>query len=414
MVRAVAMSDLHLGEETSVLNFFIYDNRGKKVRQNGELVADRIVQELIKIKMGENNGEKIRHIFLVGDLFDLSLATFKECVENAQIFFRKICDSETVEEIVYIPGNHDHHIWMQIVEHKNFLSRVERGESLDFFYDRVAESDEIVKNTFLGGLMPKEKENCIGVSYPNYELMSKDQAIIFHHGHFNERLWTLTTDVFDEYLENYDLEELEICNSPLTEMVWYALGQAGRLGAGGLVEKIYTGVKNNDFEIIEKICGNIFDSIDEWDGRKKDDFLQERIDGMTKRAGLFLAKKVISQFMTKKKRKKGSLARGMTLEDEQLGDGTKRYMDRFIKLDRNYKYVFGHTHRHFQAAEFRDSNGFSHELVNCGGWVVEEIDQTPDSYLIRIDDEGTISPIRIDIPETILKTKYEIIKRTLI
>jgi hypothetical protein len=33
MIHTVAMSDLHLGEETSVVNFFIYDNRGKKIRK---------------------------------------------------------------------------------------------------------------------------------------------------------------------------------------------------------------------------------------------------------------------------------------------------------------------------------------------------------------------------------------------
>lgn len=411
MINTVAMSDLHLGEETSVLNFFIYDNRGKKVRQKGELVANRIIQELHKIKMEENNSEKIRHLILVGDVFDLSLSTFKESAENVQIFLRKICDSETVEEIIYIPGNHDHHIWIQVVENRNFVSKIERQESLDFFYDRVTDPDEVLKDTFMNGLMPEGK--IIGVAYPNFELTVGDQVIVFHHGHFNERMWTLTTDIFDDYLKDYDLEELEICNSPLTEMFWYALGQAGRLGAGGLIEKIYTGVKNNDFKIIEKISEKTFDSVDEWDGKKKDGFLKDRVDNAIKKGGTFLAKKVISQFVTKKEQKKGSVARGMTLKDEELSDGIKRYMDRFIKLNRDYAYVFGHTHKYFQERGFKDSNNFAHELVNCGGWVIEEIGEIPDTYMIKINGEGDIATIRIDVPKIILEAKYDIIKRAL-
>jgi len=411
MIKAVVMSDLHLGEETSVLNFFIYDNRGKKVRQRGELVMSKITQELGKIKIGENDGEKIRYLILVGDVFDLSLSTFKEAVENVQIFLKRICDSETIEEIIYLPGNHDHHIWFQIMENRNFVNKIERRESLDFFYDRITDSDEVLKDTFLNGLMPEGKT--IGVTYPNFELTLGDRVIVFHHGHFNEQEWTLTTDIFDEYLKDYDLEELEICNSPLTEMLWYALGQAGRLGAGGLVEKIYTGVKNNDFKMIEKISEKIFDSIDEWDGKKKDGFFKDRIDDMIKKGGTFIVKKLISQFVTKKEHKKGSVARGMTLKNKELADGIKRYMDRFIKLDRDYTYVFGHTHKHFQEKGFKDSNNFDHELVNCGGWVIEKIDEIPHTYILKIDDNGNISPFYIDIPETILKAKYEIIKRAL-
>lgn len=411
MIKAVAMSDLHLGEETSVLNFFIYNKRGKKIRQKGELVVNKITQELDKIKSGENYGEKIKYLILVGDVFDLSLSTFKESAENVQIFLRKICASETVEEIIYLPGNHDHHIWFQIVENRNFVSKIERKESLDFFYDRVTDPDEVLKDTFITGLMPEGKS--IGVTYPNFELMLKDQVIVFHHGHFNERMWTLTTDIFDEYLENYDLEELEICNSPLTEMFWYALGQAGRLGAGGLGEKIYTGVINNDFKMIEKISEQIFDSIDEWDGKKKDGFFKDKVDDMIKKGGIFLAKKIISQFVTKKEQKKGSVARGMTLKDEGLSDGIKRYMDRFIKLNRDYTYVFGHTHKYFQERGFKDSNNFAHELVNCGGWVIEMVDEIPDTYMIKINGEGDIAAVRIDIPKIILEAKYDIIKRVL-
>lgn len=411
MINTVAMSDLHLGEETSVLNFFIYDNRGKKIRQKGEPVVNKIIQELQRVKMGENNGEKIKYLILVGDLFDLSLSIFKESIENVQMFLRKICDSETVEKIIYLPGNHDHHIWFQIVENRNFINKIERRESLDFFYDRVTDSDEVFTDTFLNGLMPEGKT--IGVAYPNFELTLKDQVVVFHHGHFNERMWTLTTDVFDEYLENYDLEELEIFNSPLTEMIWYALGQAGRLGASGMIEKIYTGVKNENFEIIDKICKNVFDSIDEWDGKKKDGFLKDRMDDAVKIGGTFLAKKIISQFVTRKEQKKGSVARGMTLKDEELTDGITQYMDRFIKLNRDYTYVFGHTHKHFHERGFMDGNNFDHELVNCGGWVIEKVDEIPHTYLLKIHDDGNVEPIKIGIPETILNAKYDIIKRAI-
>jgi hypothetical protein len=103
----------------------------------------------------------------------------------------------------------------------------------------------------------------------------------------------------------------------------------------------------------------------------------------------------------------------MTLENKELADGIRRYMDRFISLNRDYTYIFGHTHKFFQESGFKDSNNFTHELVNCGGWVVEKIDEIPDTHVIKISGEGDIATIRIDIPNVVLEAKYDIIRRAL-
>ena len=105
----VCISDMHLGEEDSLLTNIEGGNldTGKPSEVMVKLV------ECLKKIIDNNKGSKKPTLILNGDILELALTRTNIAAMTFDRFLELII-SETnplFDRIIYIPGNHDHHLW---------------------------------------------------------------------------------------------------------------------------------------------------------------------------------------------------------------------------------------------------------------------------------------------------------------
>ena len=105
-LKAVALSDLHLGEPEGLL----YDSNDP---YNAIQITVAKIQELAR--GGSDFHDGIEELILIGDIVDLSEAPAEEAFRNTRAFLSKLIASVDIDKIVYVPGNHDHHMWVELL-----------------------------------------------------------------------------------------------------------------------------------------------------------------------------------------------------------------------------------------------------------------------------------------------------------
>lgn len=371
--RAVIMSDLHLGVDSSL--FFHGD------KQRFKKVMDWIVLQLKELG-------KIDELVLLGDFLDLSLAPLDVLYDNLSAFFKYLSQLENIRGIYFIPGNHDHHFWIELVEQDVIIDRIKSNKPLptdaskkggkpgeekliDCFVDKKYPNG--FKEIILSYLWPKdEKMPDIFVKYPSHIRQIGKDYYFFTHGHFLEDLFTPL-----EYLiEAGSLEELEAFNIMWLEAFDYHLGHSGRLS--DKVKDIVKFYKKEDKKKLNGIINKAF-----------------RVFRKKTRIGKFwiwVIKKILKCIIWKKKGKdvitheSGMRGEGFS---QGLEDKIRWFIDKFI-LDRYvagkyrftktikhpFTFVFGHTHTPFDEdgskSRFRKTviRDEEYKLFNTGGWTI--------------------------------------------
>ena len=390
MIRSFVISDVHLGEEESILTYGKTDDR--------HYMVDKLIDKVKEVS-DLPNGERVPELVLLGDIFDLSLAPFDETLTSVRKFINQICEADIFDTITYVPGNHDHHMWVQILEHEVFIKNIAERSPVPNTYSRVTQPGEPQRNTFLDGLLPASATDVtFQVAYPNRVLEVAGTRIIMHHGHLCERIWRLLSLAIESILPTNTINELEAFNSPFTEFGWYGLGQAGN--AGALMEKIYENAKAGKFDGIYEVIDALMDAIDRWDGRLDDGWRTDAKDWLSKRAVRKVVKSLLEKYARREEAGSAGMseARGKTIaNNDELREGVTRYLSKYVEIQDGEKFIFGHTHRHTPAQEF-SINGRTVEIANTGGWVEEPGGHKPDGYLIEITDQAELRSHHIDIP----------------
>ena len=110
-IRYVCLSDMHLGEEDSLLtNVTGPDKVDLKSPSPVMIHLEKCLRHLIS---QTNDAWKKPTLVLNGDILELALCTTEK---SAMVFERLIeltmpVGGELFEKIIYMPGNHDHHFW---------------------------------------------------------------------------------------------------------------------------------------------------------------------------------------------------------------------------------------------------------------------------------------------------------------
>jgi hypothetical protein len=276
MKKIVVLSDLHLGDPSSAL----VESTGQEVSadlphgeasaplQQGSQGAAIVEPDLEWLRNGlrELRVEKVDYVVLAGDALDFSIAPFKEAYSAGRRFFTALRRLDIVEEIIYIPGNHDKDIWDSVQKEVNVFRRLrERRNPADFPYeqpgiiDLPSEGDGVLNlpgvnyargrkrkkqygDLFLEGLFPKAEHIPVSVVYPSLYVIlpslsrsdAERQWILVTHGHLFELAWVFITEVFGEmFKQGADdppkggLKWLEECNIPANSLICTGLGQGG-------------------------------------------------------------------------------------------------------------------------------------------------------------------------------------------
>jgi UDP-2,3-diacylglucosamine pyrophosphatase LpxH len=199
-----AISDLHLGSPNSYLNI-------ASVRQK--------LIDLLK----ETATPQLDALFLVGDVIDLTCGRFPEPWVKARDFFNQIGTSQLkIERIFYIPGNHDHHVWVLLAEYQELLAKLDK-----LALGSIGQKQPLFLSTTYGyptpmhKLFPPQLREKVNFVYPFHGFTEPITKVrfIFHHGHyFDPWITPLARFAAKRYQE---IEKIELFNLLYMESLFY-------------------------------------------------------------------------------------------------------------------------------------------------------------------------------------------------
>ncbi|MFT7687477.1 MAG: hypothetical protein ACI9FB_002832 [Candidatus Azotimanducaceae bacterium] len=276
-ISHICISDLHLGAGynllTNIVNYKekVLDSNGKDLPV-GSVIGERsignsaetnranpvlrefsacLTEYLRQCKTADlldtNNPPKL---VLMGDVLELGLASHHDCAVAFRIFIRELFKGKEKllsKEILFIPGNHDHHLWV-IRRDQEFVNDLtsKTHEELPFLESITTmfepensgelESEYLTK--LIGSAEPADNKRPISVKvkYPNFALRNDDwsKSVILHHGHYTDPQYSMVTSLaeflFDQDPRTLRVGELQTQNSGWVDFFWSSLGNQATPG----------------------------------------------------------------------------------------------------------------------------------------------------------------------------------------
>ena len=383
-----ALSDTHFGAATSLLtNLKVASDEIDGLSPSPVLV--KLVEGLrFLIEQNKDQSQKPT-LVLNGDILELALADDHDAAMTFERFIDLIMDydREMFAQIIYSPGNHDHHLWETARESQyvDYISsenpaKAPWGSELKSPWHTTRMFSDPTRAYFLTALIQRRnnlKKMTIETAYPNFGLLSEDRrrCLVFHHGHFVESMYflmsTLKTMLFPGSRIPFEIWNLEAENFAWIDFFWSTLGRSSAVGQG--VSRIYEKLQNEDQ--FKQLLANLAEGLvqrygSSWAGGIEAkvldwifNFVYNRLD--------FLERNQPQQVLS-----------------EDANNGLSDYINYYLPIqmyDENIKsedleqltFVFGHTHKPFQ--ETRRFQGFAGltKVYNSGGWVVDAVERQP-------------------------------------
>lgn len=405
----VCLSDMHLGEEDSLLTN-LKENSSETDFTKPSPVMKQLV-ECLKYLISKNKYQKKPTLILNGDILELALTTTNKAAMTFERFLELIMPPEGegfFEKIIYIPGNHDHHLW-EIGRETQYVDYITRklppGNNLPVPWHTTK---MFVKNdltltpcyflTKLAKRFPHLTDVAISMVYPNFGLITDDghRGIIFCHGHFIEPIYQLMS-IFKNRLFNYEMptkvDGIEAENFAWIDFFWSTLGRSGEVGTS--VETIYEHM--HDEKHFKKLLSKFADNLSKkYDLPGWGDWMEAKI---LKGIFNYLIEKIYQRERRFTNHFLGPEAeRG--LQKYVSGPLQKQILSELQKMPTEITIVFGHTHKPFQKNMTFDGYPELVTVCNTGGWVVETSEPKPiyGGAVVLIDENLNVTSLRMYNP----------------
>ncbi|HDM74901.1 MAG TPA: hypothetical protein ENG51_00335 [Deltaproteobacteria bacterium] len=405
-IKYVCLSDMHLGEEDSLLTNINVQNAGPDFSRPSPVLE--LLVKCLKTLIAENEGQEKPVLILNGDILELALAFVNEAAMAFERFIELLVDDNGTplfEHIIYIPGNHDHHIWeiARETQYVHYIREIEAGKPLeppkhttDLFFESF---DDMVASYFLSNLImryPTFENIRILVAYPNLGITTRDgkKCVLFHHGHYIESIYqlisTLRSLLFDTDPPD-NIEEIEAENFAWIDFFWSALGRSGK--AGEAVESIYERMLSisHFHKLISDFAKNAAEKYDlpGWGDWMEAKFLEKVLNS-------------IADKLLKRERAQRDLPLSSDAER-----GLWKYVEGPLLKQLRYEltgmfpsqigFVFGHTHKPFQQdLHFAGYQGWV-DVYNTGGWVIDSVAREPvhGASVVLADEDLNLTCLRM-------------------
>ncbi len=409
-IRYVCLSDMHLGADNSVLTPIKPNSIVTDTSQPSAVLSQLVLclRELI----AHNEGKEKPTLVLNGDILEMALSDTNKAAMVFERFIELIFPQEGEalfnKNILYIPGNHDHHIWESAREtqYVKFISGIQPKTELPApRHTTKMFTSDLVRESFLTSLLqryPHLKDAAVNVAYPNYALVNNDgqKCIIFSHGHYVESIYslmsTLNTMFFPDRKKPKVVWELEAENFAWVDFFWSTMGRSGDVGQD--IDLFYA--KLQDKQQVKKLIANFSNS---W--LEKSNHLK-RIEGLEARGVEWLLDFVLTRLFPLEK----SHTEHVLSPDAQRG--LQWYMEgpllEQVLIENNQHipaditFLFGHTHKPFQQEMNFAGYPALLKVYNSGGWVVDTpqisplhgaavilIDETLNALTLRMYNQAT-------------------------
>ncbi|MEM9070823.1 MAG: metallophosphoesterase [Myxococcota bacterium] len=405
-IRYVCLSDTHFGEEDSLLTCLKDDEYACDPRHASPVLVS-LVESLTHLLQPL---EEQPTLVLNGDILELAFANYSQSLATFERFMELTVSPgrEIFRKVVYLPGNHDHHVW-EIARETQYVNTVLRNHHYEDgppppIHATPLEQDGSVVSFLLDPLMRHVRgvddpraflDYPVFIAYPNLGFFSpqRDRAVVLHHGHFLESLYmmmsALRRKLFPDDPPVETVAQLEGENWAWIDFVWSLLGRSG--DAGMRAEILYKRLQYpmNLRNFISDLAIRIAKTAD-----------------LPMIPGDWLETKVLKLIFSKAaSRLGGERLRVGDSGDAEIERGLERYLfnytyrqltDEYDHVPEDVAFVFGHTHKPFQRM-VEDPRGHFVEVYNTGGWVVDNADREPTrgASIVLIGEDLEIVSLRV-------------------
>ena len=417
-IRHVILSDCHLGARESLLTHVHGDGA----------IADGPSHVLAAFANGlrETLGDQKPQLVLLGDALDLGLSPFgdvsKSFLQLLDAFFPEGGAEVFEREIIYVAGNHDHHLWRMAQDHC-FVNALANGElpndleAVTTIFGTPAHRCRLMES--LIAHRPHLHGASVRIAYPNWGLSdaATGRAVVMHHGHYLDGMYRALSNMRG-FLEGSDplpatMRQLEQENGPWIDFLWSDLGSAGDIGdeAGTLYNVMLSAGASHDFaeSLSRRITGGLHSKLGINPkmplkyGVTLDNLIRAAVDLTAGRAA-----------------ERQRFGYSHVLGEEEVEDlgwylGTPLASEMLAELGempRELSFIFGHTHKPFQDELSVAGYDLPVGVFNTGGWVLDEPTLMPVqgcAAMLVSDDlevaslrlfndptDGTIAPVRVE------------------
>jgi hypothetical protein len=402
-VRYVCLSDTHFGADNSLLTNLQPGTADVDPHQPSPVLQAFVTCLSDVISKNENPAPPT--LVLNGDIMELALTTDNNAAMAFERFMELIVPTATkplfANEMVYIPGNHDHHLWetARETQYANFINKDPQLRDLPIpWHTTNIFSGDPVPAFFLNTLIQRHdamKDVWVRAVYPNYGLKDdRGKMVIFSHGHYIESIYMLMTRlrsmIFPDRKPPDTIWNLEAENFAWIDFFWSTLGRSGDVGTD--VELIYNMM--TDPRKLKIVIDNLGAGIVRELGKQ----------GVAGKVDSFF----LSQFL--------NLTLGRVAENERhdgaallttdATTGLKNYIEGVLltqldqELNHNrpteWSFVFGHTHKPYEDVGEFAGYPTATSLYNSGGWVVDtpQIEPLHGASAVLVDENLDVVSLR--------------------
>jgi UDP-2,3-diacylglucosamine pyrophosphatase LpxH len=195
--KIVVISDTHFGDRAMLLD----DQR----------LVDRLMEAI-------TSRGQISELILLGDILDLWINTLMPAMRKARYFIESLSRQDNIERIVYVPGNHDHQMFMDAFR-QEMESLIKRRKLSTPKFMPARTYDE----TVFGWLAGPESKASFSMTYPFLVRSVSGKEVVFAHGHHLDfysnwhgwfRNFWLVRHVMKKRRKKATLHDIEMANIP--------------------------------------------------------------------------------------------------------------------------------------------------------------------------------------------------------
>lgn len=410
-ITYICISDLHLGEPTSLLTDTPATSGGDGTTADAlrDAFSEALLQTIDAL-VRETSQAAAPGIVLLGDIFDMSLGTPRASIRTFDALLKSLAAKGARERIgpfIFLPGNHDHELWT-VSRFEHMLGGDPADDSYVHTTPAFAAPDTQPRAALIDKILRDNGFQGAATYYPNMGLMSADgaRAVVLHHGHFIEPIYhamsSLTTALEGRQGISMDAESLERLNASWIDFIWSTDGDDGRLGAdiNFAHDALLTG--RSDISAQHDLAGLLADRL--LRALPLPHTTQAR--SMTRTAARALIDSLVGEY--------GQMERfsyQQTLGADGVA-GLRSYLSGTVRAQiaqerpgaklRDLSFVFGHTHKPFEARIPLPDQPMPPAVYNTGGWDMD----TPmfgtrlGASAVVIDADLNLAALRLcDVPQ---------------
>lgn len=383
-IRWVVLTDLHLGDDGSILTHLTPD--GDRVDASQPATPLLCLVEVLRDLVGRNRGDGRPTLIVNGDFLDLAVSRLDAALTHFRQFAALVLapSDPLFDRIVFLPGNHDHHLW-EIARETQYAAAIDRaGAVLPPMRHTTPPTIEggvpsFLLSRLLRSVLPDEPDEDrlrrLVVVYPNLVLTAGDRrAVILHHGHYAEGIYHLVSRayrwLFPGRPEPSTVEALEGENFAWIDFFWSLLGRSG--AAAPDIETL------SEMLHYPEHVGEYADELAERAAAARD-IPWIPGDALEKRALKQIFSSIAERFAGERfHRERVCTAETMGVLGRYLFGPTLDQVGAHLgNVPAELAFLWGHTHKPFEKILRERRSGRDVAVYNSGGWVIDSMTPAP-------------------------------------